>query len=169
MDAIKWLSLNRLDTGNRWLFQVLSKSWDVRGEAFRRPGPGFRSSIVLALMVESAERKRKKRVDWSTLFYASNVSLAGKSPWQSLAAHHRRQALLPLGAPVHSAMGGFRLTGCSACSISLIFASLLIRLGISATAALDSIEFAACREMLALVTTGQMSIDSEMDNHRTPP
>lgn len=131
-----------------------------------------RAFDLLSFWREWSNRLResaKKGSTRSTLFYASNVSLAGKSPWQSLAAHHRRQALLPLGAPVHSAMGGFRLTGCSACSISLIFASLLIRLGISATAALDSIEFAACREMLALVTTGQMSIDSEMDNHRTPP
>jgi hypothetical protein len=66
-------------------------------------------------------------------------------------------------------VAGVGLARRSACRITLILAGLFIRIGIAAAAALDAIEFAARREVLALVTTGQMSIYIEMNNHQTPP
>jgi hypothetical protein len=101
--------------------------------------------------------------------WRSNVSLACKAPWQALAASHRREALLPLSAPVHRAMRSFALAGRASRRFSLIFASLFIRFSVAATAAFDAVEFATCREMLAFVTTGQMSVDVEMNDHQTPP
>jgi hypothetical protein len=61
------------------------------------------------------------------------------------------------------------MAGRSASLIALIFARILVCVGIAATAALHSIEFGARGEVVALVPTGQVTVNFEMNDHKTPP
>ena len=91
--------------------------------------------------------------------------LPAESTRQALKTGHCCQAVDPFCAPVRGAVRGFGLTSHSASGVALILSCLFVGIGIAATAAFHTIEFAACRKLFALVPTGQMPVDVEMDNH----
>jgi hypothetical protein len=104
------------------------------------------------------------------LFYAGlNESLPAKTPRQALKSGHCCQPLDPFCAPACFAMRGFGLAGHSAGGIALIFSCLLVGIGIAAAAAFHTIKLSACRQLFAFMTTGQMPVNVEMDNHELSP
>lgn len=102
-------------------------------------------------------------------FSCSYKRLPSKSSRQTLKPSHSRQPLDPLGTPVGRRACSPGLASRAPRLIALIFARILVRIGIAATTALHSIEFAAGGEVVALVPTGQMPVDFEMNDHGTSP
>jgi len=99
----------------------------------------------------------------------SDKRLPVESPRQALKASYRGQPLDPLRTPVGRRV---RIPGMASRAprrIALVFARILVSVGIAAAAALHSIEFVAGREVAALVPTGQVPVDFEMNDHKTSP
>jgi hypothetical protein len=95
--------------------------------------------------------------------------LSVKTSWQALRPDQSGQALDPFRSPVRRSVVGSGMPGDAASGIALGFARFFVGLGVTATAALDAIEFLARGKVAALVTASQMSVCFEMDNHEPSP
>lgn len=118
----------------------------------------------------STQKRHEKRAERIGPFYAVlNKGLSAKAAGQALKSGHRRQPFNPFGAPVGWAVWGFCSSRGAAGRIALVFSCLFEGIGIAATAALHAIEFFARAQLFTFVTTGQMPVDVEMDDHEMSP
>ncbi|MBI6948895.1 hypothetical protein JET70_18420 [Pseudomonas koreensis] len=91
--------------------------------------------------------------------------LPEEAPWQALRTRQSGQACDPFRTPVRCTVVSLGVARCAPSSIALGFARIFVGIGISAAAAFNAIEFLARGKVVAFVTTSQVSVYFEMDNH----